>query len=117
MTEKELPDGVATEHDLIIEGCWDEGRQPVVIFVSVKSRLRERHVEAHLADLAQVYELYPRFRGADILGGIGAVSLPDSVRRHAQKKGLFVFHVSEDVARIVNDAKFRPKNWSPVAQA
>lgn len=76
-----------------------------------KSSLSTDNVDEHLARLAKLRRLLPRYAKARVLGAVAAMVLPDDVARYAYRRGLFVLAQSGDGVVIRNDVSFVPASW------
>lgn len=82
-----------------------------VVAVECKSNLKLDDVNEHLARLAKLKRLLPRYAGARVMGAVAAMVIPDNVARYAYSKGLFVIGQSGGHLEIRNDAGFMPMVW------
>ncbi len=82
-----------------------------VVAIEVKSRPRIEHVDEHLDRLAAFKEVFPVYRDCTLLGGIAGIVMDEEVARYAYRRGLFVLGQSGDGITILNDDKFRPREW------
>ncbi len=98
-------DGEAIEVDLMVVN------ETEVVAVECKNKLSVDDVDEHLARLARLRRLLPRYREARLMGAVAAMVLPDDVARYAYRKGLFVLAQSGDSIVIRNDARFVPAIW------
>ncbi len=58
-------------------------------------------------------EIFPKFRGRRLFGGIDALVVKDDVGRYAEKEGLYVLtQTSEGGAALINRKNFRAKEFS-----
>jgi hypothetical protein len=102
--------GESMEIDLILEDGED------VVLVEAKSRLNIEAIDDFLEDLAHFLEFFPRYAGRQIFGAVAGVSIEENADRYAYKRGLFVLGlVGGDMVQILNDAKFRPRNFGATA--
>jgi hypothetical protein len=97
--------GEAIEIDLMVVN------ETEVVAVECKNKLSVDDVDEHLARLARLRRLLPRYREARVMGAVAAIVLPDDVARYAYRKGLFVLAQSGDSVIIRNDARFVPAIW------
>jgi RecB family endonuclease NucS len=97
--------GEAIEVDLMVVN------ETEVVAVECKNKLSVDDIDEHLARLARLRRLLPRYREARVMGAVAAMVLPDDVARYAYRKGLFVLAQSGDSVIIRNDARFVPAVW------
>jgi hypothetical protein len=99
------------EVDLILEDGAD------LVVVEVKSKLTIEAVDDLLADLAQFTDYFPSYRGYAIYGAVAGLHIVESADRYAYRRGLFVLAVGgEGMVQMLNDDKFKPRNFAPQAQ-
>ena len=102
--------GETMEIDLLLEN-GDE-----VIPVEVKTNLTVEWVDYFLDDLAEFTKFFPKYTNYRIYGAVAGLEIPQDVARYAYKKGLFVVSISgTDMVEILNDSKFRPKDFGPLS--
>ena len=102
-----------------IDGCDEEVIEVDLLVVdttqavaiAVKSRLTQKDVDEHLERLGKFKRLLPRYENIQLLGAVAAMVAPSEVTRYAYRQGLFVMTQSGEDLVILNDAKFRPKQW------
>ena len=99
--------GRTLELDLILEN------ESVAIVIEVKSRLKVDDVNSFLADMAEFFHFFPRYRTYHIYAGVAGLDIAKNVDRYAYRQGLFVLSFTgEGVVQIKNDAAFRPKDFA-----
>ena len=93
------------EIDLIVVNDKD------VVAVECKSNLKQQDIDEHLARLAKLKRLLPRYANSRVMGAVAAMVIPDNVGRYAYSQGLFVIGQSGEHLEIRNDAQFTPAVW------
>jgi len=93
------------EVDLMVANDLD------LVAVECKSNLKQQDIDEHLARLAKIKRLLPKYANTRIMGAIAAMVIPDNVARYAYSKGLFVIGQSGEHLEIRNDAEFKPAVW------
>ncbi len=93
------------EVDLMIVNDLD------LVAVECKSNLKQQDVDEHLARLAKIKRLLPKYANSRVMGAVAAMVIPDNVARYAYSKGLFVIGQSGEHLEIRNDAEFQPMIW------
>ena len=88
----------------------ENGREVVV--VEVKTTLRPPHVKNFVSRLSEFEEWFPVYRGKRVLGGLAYVQCDPSLRKHAERQGLFVIRATGSSASIVNAPDFKPRVFS-----
>ena len=84
------------------------------IAVEVKSTLKVSDVDEHLERLEKIREYPPKhfeLRGVSLLGAVAGLIIDGDADKYAYKKGLFVLRQKGNIVEIVNDKKFKPKEW------
>jgi hypothetical protein len=83
-----------------------------VIVVEVKTTLKVEDVNYFIEKLSRFFEFFPKYKGMKLYGAIAGIRIEESADRYAYRKGLFVLTLSgEGMVVILNDEKFRPKEW------
>ena len=83
-----------------------------VIAVEVKTTLKTEDVRDFLLTLSKFMDFFPRYKGCRLYGAVSGLDIQESSDRYAYKQGLFVLKVGkEGLIEIVNDEKFKPKNF------
>ena len=88
----------------------ENGREVVV--VEVKTTLRPPHVKRLVSKLSEFAEWFPAYEGKRVLGGLGYLQCDPSLRKHAERQGLFVIRATGSSASIVNAPDFKPRVFS-----
>lgn len=82
-----------------------------VVAIECKSHLKLDDVNEHLARLAKLKRLLPKYADSKVMGALAAMVIPDNVAAYAYRKGLFVIGQSGEDLAIRNDAAFTPAIW------
>ena len=83
-----------------------------VIVVEVKTTLKVEDVNFFIEKLERFFEFFPKYKGMKLYGAVAGIRIEESADRYAYRKGLFVLTLSgEGMVVILNDEKFRPKEW------
>ena len=88
----------------------ENGREVVV--VEVKTTLRPPHVKNFVSRLSEFEEWFPVYRDKRVLGGMAYLQCDPSLRKHAERQGLFVIRATGSSASIVNAPDFKPRVFS-----
>ncbi|BDT10306.1 hypothetical protein [Limnospira platensis] len=97
--------GEALEIDLLVVNS-DQA-----ILVEVKSKLSQTDIDEHLERLEKFKRLMPAYRDFKAMGAVAGMVVPEEVARYGYRRGLFVLAQSGDSVVILNDDKFRPRQW------
>ncbi|WP_434222640.1 hypothetical protein ACOKW7_10460 [Limnospira platensis CENA597] len=97
--------GEALEIDLLVVNT-DQA-----ILVEVKSKLSQTDIDEHLERLEKFKRLMPAYRDFKAMGSVAGMVVPENVARYGYRRGLFVLAQSGDSVVILNDDKFRPRQW------
>ena len=100
-----LKNGEKMEIDLLIEN------QKYVLVIEIKSTLNVEEINLHLKDLQKFKEFFPEFKGRKVIGAMAGIVIEHGADRYAYRKGLFVIGQTGETVNILNDEKFKPKEW------
>ncbi len=102
---KRRKDGDTMEIDLMgINGEY-------AVIVEAKSKLKVDDVEAFMKKLDKVKFFFPHIVDKKILGGMAGIVVDNGVDKLVYRKGLFMLGQSGDTVKILNDEKFKPREW------
>ena len=82
-----------------------------VVAISVKSTLGLDDVNEHISHLSEFHKFFGEYSDRKLIGAVAGIVIDDGVDRYAYRKGLFVIAQSGENVTILNDEKFRPKEW------
>ncbi len=86
----------------------------IAVVVEVKTKFTKDEVDEHLERLAKICEVAPKridLSGTTLLGAVAAITFEDGVDQYALKKGLYILKQTGNLVSIINDEKFKPKEW------
>jgi hypothetical protein len=86
----------------------------VAVVVEVKSSLSIDDVNEHLERIEKIRKVSPKridLSGITIYGAVAGMIVEGEADKYAYKKGLFVLRQRGNIVEIVNDFKFKPKEW------
>jgi len=83
-----------------------------VVAVEVKTTLRVEDVNEFIEKLKVFKKAFSEYKNKNIYGAVAFLNVNEEADKYAYKKGLFVIKATSDSAKILNDKKFKPKNWS-----
>ena len=90
--------------------CW--GKE-IIIPIEVKTTLKVEDVEEQKRRLERFFECFPTFSGRKLYGAVAGLSFSEESDKYAYRCGLYVLTlVGENMVAVVNDEKFRPKDWA-----
>ncbi|MFI3135322.1 MAG: DUF3782 domain-containing protein [Methylococcaceae bacterium] len=81
------------------------------VVIECKSNLSIDDVNAHLARMAKVKRLLPRYKDNRVLGAVAGMVIPENVAQYAIGKGLFVIGQNGDHLELRNEQAFSPTAW------
>lgn len=76
-----------------------------------RSRLSVRSVDAFVASLPELREFFPEYAARRLLGCVASLSLDPSVVAHAERCGLLVLGVGDELMEIQNSPGFVPRSF------
>ncbi len=104
--ETQNGEGRGIEIDVL---CWGD---ELIVAVEVKTTLKNEDVREHEERLGRFFGCFPRFSGMRLHGAVAALSFAEESDRYAYKRGMYVLTlIGDTVVRVVNDKKFRPREW------
>jgi hypothetical protein len=87
----------------------------IAVAVEVKSSLSIDDVNEHLERLDKIKHVAPKLfnlSGMKVYGAVAGMIVEGEADKYAYKKGLFVLRQKGNIVEIVNDFKFKPKEWT-----
>ncbi len=88
------------------------GEVNAAVIVEVKSHLKKRDIEQTLKTIERFRRLHPEHASKKLYGIIACVSGAKEQREEAQKAGLFVASIHDEVFELKTPAYFVPRNFS-----
>lgn len=83
-----------------------------IIPIEVKTTLKVEDVNFFIKKLERFIEFFPKYKGLKLYGAVAAIRIEEAADKYAYRKGLFVLTLSgEGMVVILNDEKFKPKEW------
>jgi len=81
--------------------------------VEVKTTLKVEDVNDFIIEkLSRFFEFFPKYKGMKLYGAVAGIRIEEESDRYAYRRGLLVLTLSgEGMVVILNDEKFRPKEW------
>lgn len=98
-------DGEKMEIDVLVVN--DE----YAIAISVKSTLSVDDVKEHISNLEKFRKFFPYLADKKLLGAVAGIVIDEGSDKYAYRRGLFVIAQTGETVKILNDEKFRPKEW------
>ena len=84
------------------------------VAVEIKSSLSVDDVKEHLDRLNKIKTIPPErvnLSGVTVFGAVAAMLVEGDADKYAYRQGLFVLRQKGNIVEIVNDDKFKPKEW------
>jgi Holliday junction resolvase len=97
--------GKQIEIDILAKNGMD------VVAVEVKTTLKVEHVKDFIKELKIFKKAFSEYKDKNVFGAMAFLRVEEEADKYAYKQGLFVIKATVESARIVNDKKFKPKNW------
>jgi len=102
---KKWLNGKVKEYD-VIEVAGD-----YVFLNSTKSTLESSDIRDFIKDISVFREFFPEYEDKKIIGMVASLYVDDSVLKYAEKNGLIVLAVGDQIMEIKNTKGFKPKEW------
>ncbi len=81
------------------------------LLIEAKSTLKVEDVNDHVERLKEFKSFFPEYADRKVIGAVGGIVIEEESDRYAYKKGLFVIAERGESVKILNDSKFKPKEW------
>lgn len=81
------------------------------MLIEVKSTLGVDDVKEHLKQLQRFKFFFPEYQDRKLLGAVAGIVIDEGVDRFAYQNGLFVISQSGETVKVLNDRKFKPRQW------
>ena len=98
-------DGETMEIDVLVVN------EENVIAISVKSTLSVDDVNEHIERLTNFRRFFPYLADRKLLGAVAGIVIDEGADKYAYRRGLFVIAQTGETVKILNDEKFKPKQW------
>ncbi len=108
--KRRLADGRTWEFDAI---AVTDGQQ--IGLNSTKSTLRSADVDHFAKEVAAFREFFPEYASYPVVGILASLAVEDSVLNYAERQGLVVLGVGDQLMEVKNRPGFSPKLWVGVA--
>ena len=82
--------------------------------VEVKSRLNEQSIEQMLKTLEAFPRFFPEHQDKTLYGILAFVDFREDFLSQAEKSGLYLAHIHEDLFKIISSPDFQPKNFGKI---
>jgi len=101
--QRRLPDEREKEYDAIaLAGEY-------LFLNSTKTTLRNQYVDEFID--RQFREFFPEYGERKIIGMLAALNIQDAQLKYAEKKGLIVLGVGDQIMEVKNSKGFKPRFW------
>ncbi|MCK6619075.1 MAG: DUF3782 domain-containing protein [Calditrichia bacterium] len=81
------------------------------MLIEVKSTLGVDDVKEHLEKLKSFKAFFPEYQDRKVLGAVAGIVIEAGADRFAYKNGLFVIGQTGETVKVLNDRKFKPREW------
>ena len=103
--KRRLPDGRTKEYDAV-------GVAADLVFLdSTKSTLEASYVNDFIEDILIFRDFFPEYREKKLIGILATLRVEENVLKHAEKQGLLVLGVGDQLLEVKNTPGFKPKEW------
>lgn len=82
-----------------------------VVPVEVKTTLRTSNVDTYVKKLKKFKTFFPEYRDYKVIGAVVGMTVPASVARYAERRGLYVLAQSGETVQLLNSEDFEAKVW------
>ena len=82
-----------------------------VVPVEVKTTLRTSNVDTYVKKLKKFKTFFPEYRDYKVVGAVAGMTVPASVARYAEGRGLYVLAQSGETVQLLNSEDFEAKVW------
>jgi hypothetical protein len=103
--KQRLPNGLLKEFDAIAL------TQDLVYLNSTKATLRSSDIDGFIAEIATFRDYFPEYRDLPLVGILATLAVDQSMLSYAEKQGLLVLAVGDEVMEVKNRPGFEPKRW------
>jgi len=86
----------------------------IAVVVEVKSTLGIAEVNEHLERMEKIKRVPPDridLKGVTLVGAVAGMLIESDADKYAYRQGLYVLKQKGTIVEIVNDDKFKPKEW------
>jgi hypothetical protein len=102
---RRLPDGRTKEYDAV-------GAAGDLVFLdSTKSTLDALDINDFVKDILVFRDFFPESREKKLIGILATLRVEENVLKHAEKEGLLVLGVGDQLLEVKNTKGFKPKEW------
>ena len=81
------------------------------VLIEAKSTLKIEDVDDHIERLKDFKSFFPEYSDRKVIGAVGGIVIEEELDRYAYKKGFFVIAERGESVKILNDIKFKPREW------
>ena len=104
--KRRLADGRTWEFDAIAVTAGE-----LVGLNSTKSTLRSADVDHFAQEVTAFREFFPEYAAWPVVGILASLSVEESVLNYAERQGLVVLGVGDQIMEIKNRPGFKPRHW------
>jgi len=101
--------GEEYEIDIFCKG--KSNGKPIIIVIEVKSSLNQKKLSEFIEKLKEFREFFPEYKKIDLFGGLAGIKISKGIKERAEKEGLYLFSVKDNLMRNINSLNFNPKVW------
>jgi len=81
------------------------------VLIEVKSTLSVDDVKEHIERLEKFKYFFTEYKDRKVMGAVAGIIIDEGADKYAYRNGLFVIGQTGDNVQILNDNKFKPKEW------
>lgn len=92
------------------------GAVNTVVIVEVKSHLKQRDIEQMVRILNRFTDYFPEQKGKKLYGILAFVDASEHVMQEAEKAGLYVARIHDELFDLLSQHDFSPKDFAQVTE-
>ena len=83
-----------------------------LIAVEVKTTLKLKQVHRFLENIKSFKNYFPEYQDKKVYGAVAYLKSDEGAKNYAERKGLFILNPVGNIMKVVNSARFRPKQMA-----
>ncbi len=95
--------------------AYSNGEKNEAFVVEIKSKFGEDQFQQVLRILQDFPRFFPEHAGKKLYGLVAAVSVPEQMRNHLAKEGIYLAVLGDEVYKLATPKQFTPHQFNPSA--